>query len=99
MRQKKYLHFFVLFLLIFFFFGNYKLISENGLRKTIYIPLNVSKVYESFKEKKAVLNKEKNPDRCLRQFDQLKIKTMVEKIKNGMQVYPKKLVKETFKTI
>lgn len=45
------------------------------------------------KKKKAVLNKEKTPDRCLRQFDQLKNKTMVEKIKYGMQVYPKKLVK------
>lgn len=75
--------FFVLFLLIFLF-GNYKLISENGLRKNVYISLNVSKVYESFKEKKAVLNKEKTPDRCLRQFDQLKIKTTVEKIKYGM---------------
>lgn len=37
----------------------YKLISENGLRKNVYISLNVSKVYESFKEKKTVSNKEK----------------------------------------
>lgn len=41
--------------------------------------------------------------RCLRQFDQLKNETMVEKIKNGIQVCLKKLVQvikeETFKTI
>lgn len=75
---------FFCFVFAYFFFGNYKLISENGLRKNVYISLNVSKVYESFIEKKAVLNKEKTPDRCLRQFDQLKNKTMVEKIKYGM---------------
>lgn len=63
----------------------YKLISENGLRKNVYISLNVSKVYESFKERKQFRTKKKNPpDRCLRQFDQLKNKTMVEKIKNDM---------------
>lgn len=60
MRQKKYLHFFFL-IYLFYFFCNYiyKLISENGLRKNVYISLNVSKVYESFKEKKTVSNKEK----------------------------------------
>lgn len=83
MRQKKYLHFFFdLFIIILF--GNYKLISENGLRKNVYISLNVSKVYESFKEKNSFEQRKKNPDRCLRQFDQLKNKTMVEKIKNDM---------------
>lgn len=83
MRQKKYLHFFFdLFIIILF--GNYKLISENGLRKHVYISLNVSKMYESFKEKNSFEQRKKNPDRCFRQFDQLKNKTMVEKIKNDM---------------
>lgn len=50
--------------------------------ENMFIFLWMSQKCMKVSKKKTVSNKEKkNPDRCLRQFDQLKNKTMVEKKK------------------